>query len=271
MGAPRAGRDRSVARVCVSCATRCRTARRTRSRACRTRAVSSATSGTTSLAASVGVAARTSATRSRMGESGSCPIALTSGVRTAATTRTRPSSLNGSRSSTDPPPRATTITSTSGSSSRRRSASITWRAAPVPWTRVCSTRNCTPGQRRRATSRTSRSAAESLPVTSPTQRGQERQRPLALGPEQPLGREQPPPLLQPGQQLAEPDRADLVDVEAQRAAAVVPAGPGVHDHLRALGDRGGERVEQPPRARRRHGHVHVGVAQHEPDPVLADA
>ena len=72
------------------------------------------TSGTTSLAASVGVEARTSATRSSSGLSGSWPIAETTGVRAANTARSRPSSENGSRSSTEPPPRAITITSTVG-------------------------------------------------------------------------------------------------------------------------------------------------------------
>ncbi len=48
---------------------------------------SSATSGTTSLAASVGVDARTSATRSSSGESGSWPMADTTGVRTEDTAR----------------------------------------------------------------------------------------------------------------------------------------------------------------------------------------
>ena len=51
------------------------------------------------------------------GQSGSCPIAETTGVRHAATARISASSENGSRSSTLPPPRATTITSTSGSPS----------------------------------------------------------------------------------------------------------------------------------------------------------
>ena len=68
--------------------------------------------GTTWRAASVGVEARTSATRSSSGASCSWPIALTTGVRHADTARTIASSENGSRSSTEPPPRAMTITST---------------------------------------------------------------------------------------------------------------------------------------------------------------
>ena len=53
-------------------------------------------SGTAIFAASVGVDARRSATRSRIGLSGSCPIALITGVLAAPTARTKPSSLNGS-------------------------------------------------------------------------------------------------------------------------------------------------------------------------------
>ncbi len=60
-----------------------------RPRACCTRESSSATSGTTRLAASVGVEARRSATSSSSGRSFSCPIALTSGVTHAAAVRTR--------------------------------------------------------------------------------------------------------------------------------------------------------------------------------------
>ena len=67
-----------------------------------------------------------------MGESGSWPIAETTGVLIAATARTSASSENGSRSSTDPPPRATTMTSTDGSRSSACTASITSRAACTP-------------------------------------------------------------------------------------------------------------------------------------------
>ena len=88
---------------------------RARERRVAMRSVSSAMSGTTRLAASVGVDARRSATRSSSGWSGSCPIAETTGVRVAKTARISPSSENGRRSSTDPPPRAMTMTSTVGS------------------------------------------------------------------------------------------------------------------------------------------------------------
>ena len=102
-----------------------RRARRSIARARPHPASSSATSGTTRLAASVGVEARTSATRSSSGVSTSWPIALTTGVRAPATARTSASLLNGSRSSTEPPPRAMTMTSTSGSRSSSSTAALT--------------------------------------------------------------------------------------------------------------------------------------------------
>ena len=70
-----------------------------------------------------------------------------------------------------PPPRVMTMTPTSGSRSSRRSASMTSGTAYAPCTATFSIRNSTPGQRRRAFSRTSRSAAEPRPQTTPTARG----------------------------------------------------------------------------------------------------
>lgn len=133
----------------------------------RTRSISSPTSGTTFFAASVGVEARRSATRSSSGESGSCPIAETTGVRAAATVRTTSSSEKGSRSSTLPPPRATMITSTSGRASSSLTACTTCGTAFTPCTATLRTSKRTAGQRRRAFSSTSRSAAEARPTTSP--------------------------------------------------------------------------------------------------------
>src|SRR5207237_1102014 len=76
---------------------------------------SSARSGTTRRAATLGVEARASAARSQSGVSCSWPTAETTGTGQFAIARTSRSSLKGSRSSKLPPPRATTITSTSGS------------------------------------------------------------------------------------------------------------------------------------------------------------
>ena len=128
---------------------------------------SPSTSGTTFFAASVGVAARTSATRSSTGLSGSCPIAETTGVRIRATARTSASSENGSRSSTEPPPRATMMTSTSSSASSRCSAATTSGTVFGPCTAVLITSKRTAGHRCWETLSTSRSAAEPRPVTSP--------------------------------------------------------------------------------------------------------
>ncbi|CAB4839181.1 unannotated protein [freshwater metagenome] len=130
--------------------------------------ISSAISGTIFLAASVGVDARKSATRSRSGESFSWPMALTIGVVHDAAKRTKPSSLNGSKSSKDPPPRVMTITSISGSASSSRSAADTSVTAAAPWTVTSRISKTTLGQRRLAFSTTSFSASVFRPQISPT-------------------------------------------------------------------------------------------------------
>ncbi|SHW96689.1 Uncharacterised protein [Mycobacteroides abscessus subsp. abscessus] len=132
-----------------------------------TSACSAAASGTTRLAASVGVAARRSATRSHSGLSGSCPTALTTGVVQAAISRHSVSSENGSRSSTLPPPRAITMTSTCGAASRARRASTICGTALVPCTAVFRMSKWTAGQRLWATVTTSCSAADARPVMRP--------------------------------------------------------------------------------------------------------
>ena len=134
-------------------------------------------SGTTSLAAAVGVDARTSAARSQSGVSCSCPTADTTGTGQSATARTTRSSENGSRSSKLPPPRASTITS---APRRQRSpiavAIATVRAGPARTSRR--RRCCAGGKRCTICVSTSRFAAASLPVTSPIRRGIARQRAL---------------------------------------------------------------------------------------------
>ena len=130
-----------------------------------------------------------------------------------------------------------TMTSTSGSASSLANDSIIWVTADTPCTAGFSTRNRTAGQRARALASTSDSAALARPVIRPTTPRQERQPLLALGGGQALGGQQPPQPLQPGQQLAEPDRVDLVDPEAQRAAGRVELEPAVHDHPGPLGRR----------------------------------
>ena len=146
-------------------------ARVARATACAVPRSSPSASGTTRRPASVGVDARQSATKSSSGVSTSCPIALITGVRASETTRSSVSLENGSSSSAAPPPRAMTMTSTSGSASSSLTAALTSATAVLPWTATSRIANRTDGQRRRAFSTTSFSAALPRPVTSPTCRG----------------------------------------------------------------------------------------------------
>ena len=150
-----------------------------------------------------------------------------------------------------------------------RRASITSAAARVPCMAACATSKRTAGQRRRAFSSTSRSAAELGAVTSPTQPGRNGSAPLELRREQPLGGQQLPASLEPGQQLAEADHADLAGVQRQGAAVGVVGRLGVDHDARALDERRIQPVEQGPRAGDRHGDVGHGVAQRQEDRVDA--
>ena len=104
-----ARRARSTRRLCP---TAFPSARTSRPRRAASEAARSSRTGTTTSAAWVGVAARTSATRSATVTSTSCPTALTTGTGQAAMNRASRSSLNSQRSSADPPPLVTTATST---------------------------------------------------------------------------------------------------------------------------------------------------------------
>ena len=92
----------------------------------------------------------------------------------------------------------------------------------------------------------------------PDRGGQERQRPLAVGGEQPLGGEQTAQRLEPGQQFAEPDLADLRGPQAERAALEPEVRTGPQHHPRALGDRVGQHAARAGDAER---DVRVRVAQ----------
>ncbi len=142
--------------------------RHRRWRVCSMAARCSLTSGTIRLAASVGVEARRSATKSSRGVSTSWPMALTTGVTALATALTRASLLKGSRSSNEPPPRVITMTSTPRSASSSLSAALTSGTVLGPWTETVRISNWTAGQRRRAFSTTSFSAALDRPQMSPT-------------------------------------------------------------------------------------------------------
>ena len=108
---------------------------------------SSSRSGTTSRAATLGVDARASATRSLSGVSCSWPTAETTGTGHAAIARTSRSSLNGRRSSKLPPPRARMTTSTPGAAATRASASTIAAAARGPCTYVSATSTSAGGKR----------------------------------------------------------------------------------------------------------------------------
>ena len=192
-----------------------------------------------------------------------CPIALTRGVRQAAATRTRDSLLNGSRSSNDPPPRATTITSTRGSRSSSAIAALTSGTARGPCTVTRRISNCTADQRARALDTTSCSASPCCAHDQPDHRRQERQRALARRLEQPLGAEDALEVLDPREQLAEPDQPHVVGGERQRPLLGVELRPRVHDEVRAVGQLVRQLVDGGRRGRDRQRHVEVGVAQRQ--------
>ena len=129
---------------------------------------SAAASSVTPSAAAEGVGARTSATRSEIVTSTSCPTADTVGIGQFAIARASDSSLNSHRSSIDPPPLVSTITSDEPSATNRSSACSISSAAPSPWTRQSDTSTRVHGARRRITASMSRSAAPDREVTIPT-------------------------------------------------------------------------------------------------------
>ncbi len=191
------------------------------------------------------------------------------GCVTACTARIRPSSENGSRSSSEPPPRAITMTSTSG--------------LPVE----ALDRLDHLGRRPRALHRGVRHLeADRRPAArgvvddvalggglrrrdQPDAAGEEGQRPLELGREQPLGGQQLPAALETGEQLAEPDHPDLAGLQRQGAAVGVERRLGVDDHAGALDQRRVEAVEQAARARDGHRDVGDRVAQGHEDRLHA--
>ena len=141
---------------------------------CRPRSISSssaARSGTIRFAASVGVEARKSATKSNRGASSSWPTAETSGVRAAKAARTTDSSEKPSKSSKAPPPRVTTKTSTSGRASSSAMAAETSAAQLTPCTATSRTSKTARGQRLVAFSITSALARAPCPQIKPMRRG----------------------------------------------------------------------------------------------------
>ena len=183
---------------------------------------SSATSGTTRLAASVGVEARTSATRSSSGESGSWPIAETTGVRHVV--HGPDQRLVGER-------QQVLDRAAAAGDDDHVDGSVAVEAARPP--RSPRPRRACPAWRRTPTSKRDRGPAppgvlEHVALGGGVGRGdqadrcgQERQRALELGGEQTLGGQQLAAALEPGEQLAHADQPDLADVERERAAVGV--------------------------------------------------
>ena len=143
-------------------------------------------SGETRTAASVGVSARRSATRSASVTSISWPTPDTTGTGEAKIARTSTSSLKLQRSSRLPPPRTSAITSTAGASRAAcASAAASSSAAPAPCTRDGTT--ITSAHRHRANSvvRKSAMAAPVGLVTRAIRRGNAGMRRLRPGAKSP--------------------------------------------------------------------------------------
>ena len=83
----------------------------------------------------------------------------------------------------------------------------------------------------------------SAPADQPDYSGQERQRPLSVRREQALCGQDPLEPLEPGQQLTQPDLADLVGTQAQRAPRRIELGLGVQRDPGALGQLGRPGIE----------------------------
>ena len=228
-------------------------------------ASSSATSGTTSLAASVGVEARTSATRSSSGWSCSWPIAETTGR--ARHVDGADQRLVGERQQVLD--RATAARDDDdvdlgvALEARERLHHLGGGALALHGgvgDLEGDVRPAAPGVVEHvALSRGVRRGDQSDAA------GEERQRPLELGGEQPLGREQLPAPLEPGQQLAEADHPDLAGRERERAAVGVVGRLGLHHHAGALDQGRGQAVDGLARAGERHRDVGHGVAQRHED------
>ena len=187
------------------------------------------TSGTTRLAASVGVDARTSATRSSSGVSRL--VADRADDRRAARgdrAHQLPRRRTAAGPRREPPPRATTMTSTSRSASSARIASTTCGdRVRRPGRRRSRTRNAhrrpaaaARSRRRRARPRTPR------PQTRPTTGGRNGSGRLRSAAKSPSAASSRLELLEPGQQLADADRAG-----SRRRRATASRGRGSHAGL----------------------------------------
>ena len=224
---------------------------------------SATASGTTRFAASVGVAARTSATWSISGESGSCPIADTIGVRASTIARHSASSENGSRSSTLPPPRARMITSTAGRRRVRRGRSGSAEPRYAPCTAVLRISNRTAGQRRWATARTSRSAALARPVISPMVPGRNGSGRFSRGSNSPSAASSARSRSMRASSSPSPTARISVTRNESAAASREERPFAEHHHAAALGERDGGFGAAARGAGHRQRHVHGRITQHQ--------
>ena len=138
----------------------------------------SARAGATSSAAAVGVGARTSAQKSAMVKSVSCPTPLINGTGLCTMVWARVSSLKAHRSSIEPPPRTSKMASTGGCGPGCCASAYTWCKAATKEAGACSP--CTKagtsttgkyGARRCKAVTTSCKAAAPSEVTKPIPRG----------------------------------------------------------------------------------------------------
>ncbi len=137
-----------------------------------TACLSSAWSGVTISAAAEGVAARTSAAKSAIVKSVSCPTPETTGALEATIARATASSLKAARSSSEPPPRASRMTSGWLYRLTARRAATMPAGASAPWTGVGARTTSASGKRRRSTFRTSCLYTPVGEVTTPMRAGQ---------------------------------------------------------------------------------------------------
>ena len=93
--------------------------------------------------------------------------------------------------------------------------------------------------------------------------GQEGQPALTIGVQQAFGGEDALEMLQPGEQLADTDRADVAGGERERAALLPELRLGLDDDPGTLGQRAGHPFQHADRHGHRQRHVDVGVAQRQ--------
>ena len=244
-GRPAPGGLRSAVRCCCSRASHVRTASRPRSRIWSTRCASSATSGTTRLAASVGVEARRSATRSSSGLSGSWPIAETTGVRAA---RTPPGPAPRRRTAAGPRPSRRRGRPRSrrprGRGRAGATASITSRAAFVPC--IAAYRDLEPHRRPAAAARSRARRArrrEFCAVTRPIVRGRNGSGRLRSAANRPSAASSCRRRSSRASSSPSPTMRISRAWRRERAAVGVERRLGVDTTLRALDQRRGQRVE----------------------------